>query len=142
MDVVEQVSSPAFSLYIAFIVQATLILFFVVSPIVGMFMHRAIAQTSTLVLVVCVCFLVADVGAFALFFGIRSIADESVIGDVPLGILSIVASGVVGILLGRYISWHYRAGGKPAYLKDVDEMEFLSPVDRRRKQHMKRKKRS
>jgi hypothetical protein len=128
---------------VAFAFQATLIIFFVVSPVMGYFLARGIKSRVNFVLSWCCGTLVTLVGSFGLSLLLRRSIPQENLPDVAIALLSGLASMATGILLARYLVWWLAEPGKAAWVIEHDKLQTdeLMPFEIRRRQEMERRKR-
>ncbi len=133
------------ALRFAFAVQGILVLFFVVSPLMGTMMHRGIAKRSTLVLVTCVMALLGNLIYMGMVHILRTSIPKTAISDFAWIILSFLTAVSLTWLVGRYLYWllndHFEPAAWVTEYEELTEADML-PFDRRRKQEMERRKRS
>ncbi|GEM_PF-2818751 len=132
-------------LQLAFAIQGFLILFCVVSPVMGKLIHIGVAKFSTLVLIVCTMFIVANLSYMGMVYVVYPTMPSQTFHLFVWIILSFLTALSLSALVGRYMNWFYSDNFNRAIwiqeydaLTDVDMM----PFDRRRKQEMERRKRS
>jgi hypothetical protein len=134
-----------FALKFVFILQGFLVIFFVVSPLLGKFVHQSIAKASSMVLIVCTMLLIGNVVYMGMVYGIYSILPKGAIHQIIWAILSFATAFSLSILVGRYMSWMMSDNFNPAVWEqeydDLTEADMM-PFDRRRKQEMTRRKHS
>jgi hypothetical protein len=128
---------------VAFALQFTLILFFIISPVMGYFLAREIHKRVNLVLAWGTGTLVMLGGSFALAYVLRGAIPLERLDNTVLSLLSGVAAVCAGMLLARFLSWWLRDPELPQWAKELQNLppEEMSPIDYRRKAWLERKKR-
>lgn len=133
------------AMQVVFAFQAMLIIFFVVSPVVGKLMHAAVAKASSLVLIVCSMILVGNLMYMGMVYVIYPIFPEGSIHPYAWIIMSFCCAFSVSILLGRYMNWMLSDNFNASIWADEYENlteDDMMPFDRKRKREMKRRKRA
>lgn len=143
-NVTQGLNATDISVRVAFAFQATLILFFIVSPVMGYLLSRSIHNRVNLVLSWCCGVLVTLLGGFGLSFLLRQAIPEDRLPDLAVGLLSGTGAVTFGILLARYITWWLAEPGKAAWVIEHDNMpdDELMPHERRRREEMERRKKA
>lgn len=133
------------ALQFALAVQGVLVLFFVISPVMGSLIHRGVAKRSTLVLVVCTMIVIGNLVYMGMVYIVRQTIPQSVIPDLIWIILSFCTAFSISVLIGRYLNWLLGDHEIPAvWVREYEELSEadMMPFDRRRKREMERRKRS
>lgn len=134
-----------FSIKFVLVLQGFLVVFFVVSPLMGKLVHQSIAKASSMVLIVCTMLLIGNVIYMGMVYGIYRILPKGTIHQIVWAILSFATAFSLSILVGRYMSWMMSDNFNSAVWKqeydDLTEVDMM-PFDRRRKQEMARRKHS
>jgi hypothetical protein len=129
----------------AFALQGTLVIFFVISPLMGKLIHHGVAKVNTQVLVVCTMLLIGNLTYMGMIYIVYPLLPQGAIHEIVWIMLSFSASCSLALLIGRYINWMLNDNLEPAVW--VQEYENLTeadmmPFDRRRKREMERRKQS
>lgn len=133
------------ALKLALAVQGVLVLFFVVSPLMGGLIHRQVAKRSTLVMVVAVMALIGNLIYMAMVHIARRHIPETAISDFAWILMSFLTAFSISWLVARYLYWILSDNFYPAeWVREYEELtdEDMLPFDRRRKQEMERRKKS
>lgn len=128
---------------VALAVQGTLIIFFIVSPVMGFLLARGIQSRVNFVLSWCVGMFVTLVGGFGMNLLLRRAIPVETMSNLAITLLSAAASLAFGILLARYLTWWMGEPGKPAWAieqENIDPDEMM-PHEKRRRDEMERRKR-
>jgi hypothetical protein len=146
MDTMQQVmpvNEVGLAARVAFAVQFVLILFFIISPIMGYFIAQEVKNRVNFVLAWGVGVLVMLGGSFALAYVLRGAIPLERVDNVLLGLLSGIAAVITGILLARFLTWWLRDPELPQWAQEQQNIApaDMTPVDRRRKAWLERKKR-
>lgn len=124
--------------------QGTLVIFFMVSPLVGKMMHSAVAKVSNLVLIICTTLLVGNLIYMGMvYIGYPSLPDGTISNYVWI-ILSFCTAFSIAVLVGRYLNWYLSDNIQPGiWSQEFDNLadEEMLPFDRLRKREMERRKR-
>ena len=130
---------------VAFAFQGVLICFFIISPLAGKLLHKAVAKASSLVLIVCTMLLLGNLIYMGMIYVAYPALPEDAIHPYVWITLSFCTSFSATILIGRYMNWmlsdNIQAG---IWTQEYDNLteEDMMPYDRRRKQEMERRKRT
>lgn len=126
------------------VVQSTLVIFFVVSPLMGAIMWRTISNRVNFVLAWSAGVVVVLLSNYALTDLLRRAIPESHLPALPRAIISASVSICIGLLLAVYIAWVTKAPGMPIWVKEHEARsdEDLMPFEIRRREWMKRRDRS
>lgn len=129
-------------LRLAFAIQGTFILFFVVSPIMGYLFTRQIKNRTRVVIGVCLGMLMTILSNMGLNLLLLRLLPEGTLPDWGIALLSFAASGAIGMIVARYILWVMADPGTPQWLKDDDTRSYdeLAPFEKRRRDEMARRK--
>ena len=129
----------------AFAVQGTLVVFFVISPMMGKLIWHGIAKASSLVLIVCTMLLIGNLVYMGMVYIVYRWLPEGAIHEIIWIVMSFSTSISLSLLLGRYINWMMNPNFKSAIwvqeYEDLTEADMM-PFDRRRKREMERRKQS
>ncbi|MCU0513853.1 MAG: hypothetical protein MUE40_14940 [Anaerolineae bacterium] len=127
---------------VAFAIQGTLIVFFVVAPVLGWLLARGVARRANAVLAWCCAVLVVLVGSFGLNWLLRRAIPPAQLPDVAVHGLSLAAALASGLLLARYLLWLLAEPGKAPWVIEHEQLQDdeLLPFERRRKLEMARRK--
>jgi|GEM_PF-4451062 len=125
-----------------FAVEAVLVLFFVISPIVGYIIARTIANRVNRLIVWCVMFLLVNVCANGGYAYFRERIPYERMPDISLIALMIVGAICIAMLVGKYLAWYLAPSGQSELEREFEEMtpEEMSPMDVRRKAEIERKR--
>lgn len=128
-----------------FALQGILVMFFVVSPLMGKLIHHGVAKASSLVLVVCTMLLIGNLMYMGMVYIVYRLLPAGVIHQLIWIIMSFCASVSVATLIGRYMNWmmsdNFKAAVWTQEYEDLTEADMM-PFDRRRKREMERRKQS
>jgi hypothetical protein len=127
---------------LVFAIQGTLILFFVVSPIMGYIIARQIKDRTRVVIGVCMGMLIVIVGNMGLNLLLLRLLPEGTLPDWAIALLSFAASGAIGMIVAKYILWVLAEPGTPEWLKEDESRPYeeLAPFEKRRRDEMARRK--
>ena len=129
----------------AFAIQGILIIFFVVSPVVGKLLHKAVAKASSLVLIICTMLLLGNLIYMGMVYIAYPALPEGAIHEYVWIILSFGTAFSTSILVGRYMNWYLSDNFHGSiWAQEFENLaeEDMMPFDRRRKQEMERRKRA
>jgi len=130
---------------VALAVQGFLILFFVISPLMGKLIHTGIDKFSSLVLIVCTMFIVGNLSYMGMVYAVYPLIPDGVIHPLAWITLSFFTAFSLSVLVGRYMNWYFSDNINPAvWVQEYEELTEadMMPFDRRRKREMERRKRS
>jgi hypothetical protein len=129
---------------LAFAIQFTLILFFIISPIMGYFIAQGIKKRANFFIGWGIGVLIVLLGSFGLSFILRQAIPVTMLSDIAIGLLSSVASVAAGILLAKYIVWVMGDPGKAAWVIEHEKLQEddLLPFERRRRAEEERRKKA
>jgi len=134
-----------FALEIALAVQGILVIFFIISPLMGKLIHQGVAKFSSLVLIVCSMFIVGNLTYMGMVYGVYRLVPDGTIHPLLWITLSFFVAFSLSILVGRYLNWYFSDNFNPAvWVQEYEELTDadMMPFDRRRKREMERRKRS
>lgn len=126
-------------------IQGFLILFCVVSPLMGKLIHSGVAKFSSLVLIACSMFIIGNLSYMAMVYVIFPLFPANTIHPLVWIVISFFTAFSLAALTGRYMNWHFSDTFNPAiWVQEYDDLTEadMMPFDRRRKQEMERRKRS
>lgn len=129
----------------ALALQGILVVFFVISPMMGKLLHQGVARYSSLVLVVCTMFIVGNLSYMGMVYIIYPELPPDSIPPLVWIMLSFLAAMSLSVLVGRYMNWFLSDKmDNTFYVKEYDNLSEadMMPFDRRRKREMERRKRS
>lgn len=137
-------SEAGLAAQMAFAFQFTLVLFFVISPMMGYFIAQGVKNRTNFFIGWGIGVLIMLLGSFGLSFLLRAAIPVDAMSDMVVGILSCVAAVAAGILLAKYIVWAMADPGKPAWVVAHENLkdEDLLPFERRRKREEARRNRA
>jgi hypothetical protein len=129
---------------LVFAVQGTLILFFIVSPVMGYLLARSIQKRVNGVIAWCMGVMVILVGNFGVSVLLRRVIPQEQLSDLALTLLCGAGSFAAGILLARYIVFFLADPGKPQWVVEYENMpqEDMLPFERRKHMEVERRKRA
>lgn len=127
---------------VAFAIQMTLILFFIVSPIMGYFLAQQIKNRTRLVIGVGIGMLIVIVGNVGLTLLLGRILPVGVLPDWAIVMLSFAGSGAAGMIVAKYILWVMADPGKPQWVIEEEQRPYedMTPFERRRHEEMTRRR--
>jgi hypothetical protein len=127
---------------VAFAFQATLILFFIVSPIMGFFLAQQIKNRTRLVIGVGIGMLIVLLGNVGLTLLLGKLLPAGTLPDWAIVLLSFAASGAVAMIVAKYILWVMADPGVPQWLTESEKRPYheLAPFEKRRREEMNRRK--
>jgi hypothetical protein len=127
---------------VAFAFQMTLVLFFIVSPIMGFVLAQQIKSRTRLVIGMGIGILVVLVGNVGLTLLLGRLLPAGTLPDWAIVGLSFAGSGAAGMIVAKYILWVMADPGVPQWLVEPDKRPYheLSPFEKRRHDEMKRRK--
>lgn len=133
------------ALRFALAVQGFLVLFFVISPLMGNLIHKGVARRSTQVLVVCVMALIGNLVYMMMVHLLRQFVPVTAISDFAWIVLSFLTAMSISWLIARYLHWllsdNFELAPWVTEYEELTDADML-PFDRRRKQEMERRKRT
>ncbi len=129
---------------VAFAFQFTLILFFVISPIMGYFIAQGVKTRANFFIGWGIGVLIVLLGSFGLNFVLRQAIPVTILPDIAIGLLSSIASVASGILLAKYIVWVMGDPGKAVWVIEHETLkeDELLPFERRRRAEEERRKKA
>lgn len=129
---------------LAFAVQGTFIVFFVISPIMGYLLARSIQSRVNGVIAWCAGVLVILLGNFGVSMLLRRAIPPAQLPDFALTLLCGAGSVAAGVLLAKYIVYFLADPGKPQWVIEYENMQKdeLLPFERRKYQEVERRKRA
>lgn len=132
-----------FATKFALALQGFLVIFFVISPMMGKLIHHSIAKASSLVLIVCTMLLIGNLVYMGMVYVVYRLLPEGAIHEIVWSILSFGMAFSLSVLVGRYMNWMMSDNIEPAvWVKEYEDLTEadMMPFDRRRKQEMERRK--
>lgn len=129
---------------LAFAAQFTLLLFFIISPIMGYLIAQGVKKRANFFIGWGIGVLIVLLGSFGLSFILRQAIPATTLPETAVGLLSCMASIAAGILLAKYIVWVMGDPGKAAWVVEHDALkeEELLPFERRRRAEEERRKKA
>ena len=136
----DAVDATTFTEQVAFAVGGFFLLFFVISPIVGMLIHRWIRKRATWVFIACVVTFLIQVLTIGLFYILR-FRFFIPLPDIPLLLLCGTFALVASLLSGRYLAWWLDGEEKSLLQVEFESLteEEMLPFDHRKRAHLKRR---
>jgi|GEM_PF-3250855 len=127
---------------VAYAMQATLILFFLVSPIMGFVLAQQIKNRTRLVIGAGIGILIVLVGNIGLTLLLGRLLPVGTLPDWAIVMLSWAASGAIGMIVAKYIMWVMADPGVPEWLTESEKRPYdeLAPFEKRRREEMNRRK--
>ena len=127
---------------VAFAMQATLILFFLVSPIMGLVLAQQIKNRTRLVIGAGIGILIVLVGNVGLTLLLGRLLPVGRLPDWAIMLLSFAASGTGGMIVAKYIMWVMADPGVPEWLTESEKRPYdeLAPFEKRRRDEVNRRK--
>ena len=127
---------------VAFAMQGTLILFFIVSPIMGYVMAQQIKSRTRLVIGPGIGVLIVLLGNLGLTLLLGRILPIGTLPDWGIVALSFAASGAVAMIVAKYILWVMEDPGVPQWLTESEKRPYheLAPFEKRRRDEVNRRK--
>lgn len=127
---------------VAFAMQATLFLFFIVSPIMGYVLAQQIKNRTRLVIGGGIGVLIVLVGNVGLTLLLGKILPLGTLPDWAIVLLSFAASGAAAMIVAKYILWVMADPGIPQWLTESDKRPYheLAPFEKRRRDEVNRRK--
>jgi hypothetical protein len=123
-------------------IQFTLIIFFVISPIMGYIVAQQIKNRTRVVIGVGIGILVVLFGNMGLTMLLMRALPVGTLPDWAIVLLSFAASGAMAIIVAKYILWVMADPGTPQWLTESDSRAYheLAPFEKRRRDEMARRK--
>lgn len=139
-DQIEQLATQ-FAFHGVLALQATLILFFVVSPLMGMIIWRSTAKHYNRIMVLCFGVLITLLANIGINYLLRRLDSNKVMSDLAITVLSFIAAMALGIMLARGLAFFISPPGKPGWVIEMENIpdHELSPFDEKRRLHMARR---
>lgn len=127
---------------VAIAIQFTLILFFVISPIMGYVLAQQIKDRTRLVIGAGIGILIVLLSNVGLTILLMRGLQVGTLPDWAIILLSFAASGALGILVAKYIMWVMADPGIPQWLTEGENRPYheLAPFEKRRRDEMARRK--
>lgn len=121
----------------------TIVVFFIVSPILGMFGHSIMGRSKDNFFAISSAILVGVVSNVGINYGLRYIMPEGRMSDFSMGLIAVLTSVTLAWLVGRTVAFALAPPGKGYYQQQEDalEEEDLMPFERRRRQYQERRNR-
>lgn len=121
----------------------TIVVFFIVSPILGMFGHSIMGRSKDNFFAISSAILVGVVSNVGINYGLRYIMPEGRMSDFTMGLIAVLTSVALAWLVGRTVAFALAPPGKGYYQQQEDalEEEDLMPFERRRRQYQERRNR-
>ncbi|MGB1287230.1 MAG: hypothetical protein ACPG7F_11895 [Aggregatilineales bacterium] len=125
-------------------VQGTLILFAIGAPFLGWLLSRATEKLANFLLAWSTALFVLLAGNFGFNLLLRELIAKDFLADVWVSVLSMALILPITVLLTRFIIWYLADPEPPAWMQNYDTMDEskLLPFERRRQEHMARKRRA
>lgn len=127
----------------ALVVQGVLVLFFVISPLMGKLIHQGIAKFSSLVLIVCTMFVVGNLSYMGMVYVIYRSLPPDIFNPFVWILLSFLVAFSLSLLVGRYMNWYLSDNfNRAIWTQEYDSLtdDEMMPFDRRRKEEMERRR--
>lgn len=121
----------------------TIVVFFIVSPILGMFGQGIMGRSKDAFFAISSAILVGVVSNVGINYGLRAIMPEGRMSDFTMGLIAVLAAVALAWLVGRTLAFALAPPGKGYYQQQEDalEEEDLMPFERRRRQYQARRNR-
>ena len=121
----------------------TIVVFFIVSPILGMFGQGIMGRSKDTFFAISSAILVGVVSNVGINYGLRYIMPEGRMSDFSMGLIAVLTSVALAWLVGRTVAFALAPPGKGYYQQQEDalEEEDLMPFERRRRQYQERRNR-
>ncbi len=127
---------------VAFAMQGTLIIFFIVSPIMGYVLAQQIKNRTRLVIGGGIGILIVLCGSIGLTLLLIRLFPAGALPDWAVVLLSFAFSGAIGMMVSRYIMWVMADPGTPQWLTESENRPYdeLAPFEKRRRNEVNRRK--
>ena len=119
-------------------VQAFFVLFWIISPIMGAIMAKAIENRTNSAMALGAFLLVFNLTFVGMTYFIRKAIPEERLSTTPLNLLSIVGALALALIVGRYVLWVLTPPPLPS--EDFDTYEGgLLPFEERKRERLEKK---